>query len=198
MTSETFPGVARVNFRPPSELTEADLVRRARQSDPQAFDLLVERYTPAVYRVVRRLCSDRSEAEAITQEAFLRAWENLPRSKTDGRFWPWLVTIALNAARDALKKARPLDFADLPEEQTQAVPASGPGPEEAIEQAQGLEQLAAAVGRLPLPYRMVIALYYQAGLSYEEVGAALGLPVNTVRTHLRRAKQQLRRSLEAA
>jgi RNA polymerase sigma-70 factor, ECF subfamily len=163
--------------------------------DPAAFNILIERHTPALYGIIRRMCSDRAEAEAITQEAFLRAWENLPRSKTGQPFWPWLVQIAVNAARDALKKSRPLDFADLPDA-GQTLAADDPGREESLERAEVLVRLGAAVERLPVPYRMVIAMRYQGEMSYEEIAAALRLPVNTVRTHLRRAKQRLRQLLE--
>ena len=106
------------------------------------------------------------------------------------------MQIAVNAARDALKKSRPLDFADLPDDPEQTLAAADPGPEEMIEQAEVLVRLAAAVEQLPVPYRMVVALRYQAEMSYEEIAAALNLPVNTVRTHLRRAKQRLRQLLE--
>jgi RNA polymerase sigma-70 factor (ECF subfamily) len=178
------------------ELSDAELVGLSLHDDPEAFNVLIERHTPALYRIVRRMCSDRAEAEAITQEAFLRAWENLPRSKTGQPFWPWLVQIAVNAARDALKKSRPLDFADLPDDPEQVLATDTPGPEETVERAEVLARLGAAVEQLPVPYRMVIALRYQGEMSYEEIAAALRLPVNTVRTHLRRAKQRLRQLLE--
>ena len=56
----------------------------------------------------------RAEPESIIQEAFLRAWESLNRRKEVAAFLPWVIRIAVNAARDTLKKSRPLDFADLP------------------------------------------------------------------------------------
>jgi RNA polymerase sigma-70 factor (ECF subfamily) len=168
----------------------------AQQGDLAAFNSLIERQSAALYRVVRRMCSDRAEAEALTQEAFLRAWEHLDRWKSDQPFWPWLVRIAVNAARDALKKSRPLDFADLPVDPAESLTTADPGPEAILEQADLMGKLAAAVECLPGPYKLAITLRYQAELSYEDMAAALNLPVNTVRTHLRRAKQQLRDLLE--
>lgn len=177
-------------------MTDELLVGRVLHGDPAAFNTLIERHTPALYRVVRPMCCDRAEAEAITQEAFLRAWEHLAQYKIDQPFRPWLVRIAMNAARDALRKSGPLDFSDLPEDAAQTITADDPGPEETLEQVTLLTKLAAAVERLPLPYRMVIALRYDAEMSYDEIAAALNLPVNTVRTHLRRAKQRLRAIFE--
>jgi len=179
-----------------SNLNDDELVRRTLTGEVGAYEVLIERYTPQVYRVVRRMCSDRAEAEAITQEAFLRAWEALPRSKYDQPFKPWVMQIAVNAARDSLRKLHPLDFADLPDGEPDDWLDSTPSPEEHLTEAELLTQLAAAVETLPAPYRMVIALRYQAELSYEDIAAAMNLPVNTVRTHLYRAKQQLRDGLE--
>lgn len=177
-------------------LSDDELVRRTLRGDDEAYNMLVERYAPSVYRIVRRMMCDRAEAEAITQEAFLRAWEALPRSKADQPFRPWLIQIAVNAARDALKKSRPLDFADLPDGEHLGLADDAPGPEERLEKAEARKRLAAAVQELPTPYRLVIALRYDAEMSYEDIARATGLPLNTVRTHLRRAKQRLREALE--
>jgi RNA polymerase sigma-70 factor (ECF subfamily) len=196
VNSETFPFVGRIPIRPVVNLSDDELARRALQGDLPAFNRLVEGRTPALYAIIRRMCSDRAEAEAITQEAFLRAWEHLQQWKPDQPFWPWLVKIALNAARDALKKNRPLDFADLPNDPAETVIADDPDPETLLERSDLLVQLTAAVECLPIPYRVAITMRYQAEMSYEEMAVALNLPINTVRTHLRRAKRQLRTLLE--
>ncbi len=197
MKSETFALPARISLRAAVEPSDDELARRAQASDLAAFNTLVERRTSALYSIVRRLCSDRAEAEALTQEAFVRAWEHLDRWDATKPFWPWLVRIAVNAGKDALRKRRPLDFADLPDDSADALPSGEPEPEAALEQIDLTNRLAVAVECLPLPYRLAITLRYQADLSYEEIAATLNLPVNTVRTHLRRAKAQLRALLQA-
>ena len=179
-----------------ANLPDHELVRRALGGESGAYDVLIERHTSAVYRIVRRMCADKAEAEAITQEAFLRAWESLPRSEHERPFRPWVMQIAVNAARDELKGLRPVDFADLRESDVSDVATDKPGPEEWLEQAEALARLAAAVQELPARYRMVIGLRYEAEMSYDEVARALDLPLNTVRTHLRRAKHRLRKALE--
>jgi RNA polymerase sigma-70 factor (ECF subfamily) len=142
------------------------------------------------------MSSDRAEAEAITQQAFLRAWESLKRTKNVQVFLPWLIRIAVNAARDVLRKSRPFDFADLPGEEIQGWADPGQGPEEVVEEGEVLERLAEAVDALPHAYREVIALCYDAEMSYEQMAEVLGLPLNTVRTRLHRAKGRLRGALE--
>jgi RNA polymerase sigma-70 factor (ECF subfamily) len=102
----------------------------------------------------------------------------------------------VNAGRDMLKKSRPMDFADLPSEEVQQLADTRMDLEEAVDEGELLERLAGAVQGLPAPYRMVIALRYEADMSYERMADVLGLPLNTVRTRLYRAKERLRSALE--
>jgi RNA polymerase sigma-70 factor (ECF subfamily) len=191
------------NFVPVNRRSEAELINRSRAGDDQSFAILVRLYTPKLYRVVRRMSSDGSEAEAIVQEAFLRAWRALRTWKArhledpdaSGQpFFSFLVTIALNLGRDRWRKERFLDFGD-PEKTLEWIPDPQPGPEILVETRETLQALAQAVSSLPQPYRIVIALRYDAEMSYEEISQALNLPINTVRTHLHRAKAALRQAL---
>jgi RNA polymerase sigma-70 factor (ECF subfamily) len=177
------------------ERDEAELVRRAQVGDPEAFDRLVGIYTPRLYQIVRRFASDRGEAEAIVQETWLRAWRALPWSVDDRPLAPWLVRIGVNVARDIWRKKKPLDFADVGGEED-FLKDETPGPEERMTQNEALERLVRGVERLRPEYRIVIALRYEGGLSYQEMANVLDLPINTVRTHLHRAKSTLRRWLE--
>ena len=174
---------------------EKELVSRLRAGDEQAFDQIVSAYTPPLYRVVRRIASDQDEAEAILQETFLRFWKALPWYDEERPLLPYLVTIAVNRGRDVWRRSRLVDFTGLGSA-AEDIPGFEPTPESQVEQAEQLQALAEAVARLPLAYRAVIALRYDAGLSYQEIAESLDLPVNTVRTHLRRAKAHLRTQLE--
>lgn len=174
---------------------EQDLVRRAVEGDTQAFDRLVENHSPRLYRLVRRLSPDRGEAEAVVQEAWLRAWKNRRRCAPDRPFFPWLAAIATNAARDAWRKRRPLDFADLGDV-VEGISAEEPSVETRLEAEQARRRLAAMIEGLRPEWRMVLALRYDAGLEYSEISAILGVPLNTVRTHLRRSTAALRAGLE--
>jgi RNA polymerase sigma-70 factor, ECF subfamily len=175
---------------------EQDLIRRARLGDESAFEQLVRAFTPDLYRVIRRMMADQKETEAILQETFWRIWQNLSRYRSDRRFFPYLVTIATNLARDAWRKERKLnpdEFESLSDRSS-----SLPTPENEVEEAELLRSLASAVQQLPFPYRAVIALRYEAELSYDDIASALDLPVNTVRTYLHRAKSVLHENLKEA
>ena len=96
---------------------DAELVRRSRSGEPEAFDLLVERHTRRLYRVVRRLASDSGEAEAIVQETWLRAWRRLPECEESRPLFPWLAKVAMNVARDRWRQEEALAVAaaELPQ-----------------------------------------------------------------------------------
>ncbi len=173
---------------------ERELIRRARAGEEDAFEELVAAFTPDLYHVVRRMTADTDQAEAFVQEAFWRFWQALPRYRDDRRFFPYLATIAANLVRDAWRKDRRIAveniefLSDLPDEQ--------PMPEAVMEDDERLRVLAKTVESLPVQYRTVLALRYDAGLSYEEIAAGMDLPLNTVRTTLHRAKGLLQKRLE--
>ncbi len=178
------------------EPSETDLIRRASQGEASAFDRLVEVHTPRLYRLVRRMAPDQAEAEALVQEAWLRAWKNRQRCSPDRPFFPWLAGIAFNAARDDWRKRRPLDFADVGDS-IDRLPAEEASIEVQVESQQARERLGRYIADLRPEWRIAIALRYDGGLEYTEIAAVVGVPLNTVRTHLRRARESLRARLEA-
>ena len=175
------------------------LVAQHLRGDDQAFAALVARYTAPIFNLAFRLTDDRAEAENATQETFLRAYSALPRSRTDLAFKPWLFQIAVNLCRDLARKKRPAVFADLAQEDEsspeEAIEDETPLPLAQVEERELEKALTRAVADLPEIYRAVVTLRYTEELSYEEIAAVLQLPVNTVRTHLFRAKAMLRKAL---
>jgi len=169
----------------------------AQSGDDEAFNCLVERYNDKLFRLIRRLANDRGEAENIVQEAWLRAWKAIRRCDPNLPFFPWLARIALNVACDVWRKKQPLDFSDIGDQEVEWMDR-GMGPEETILREEALERLQAGLNVLRLEYRMALALRYDAEMSYEETATILGLPINTVRTYLRRGKIHLRRWMEVA
>jgi len=178
--------------------SDEELVRLHLRGDGEAFRELVQRYTGALYNLAYRYTADRMAAEDITQETFLRVYQALPRSRLDLPFKPWLFRIAVNLCRDGAAKKRPLAFAQLGDEDDflgESIPDEDPLPLERVEAEELEEMLRQAVAELRPPYRVAITLRYTEGLSYQEMADVLDIPLNTVRTHLLRAKQRLRQAL---
>jgi RNA polymerase sigma factor, sigma-70 family len=174
---------------------EQELVKRAQAGDEQAFEQLILTYTPALYQVVRRMVEDDSEVEMILQETFWRAWRALDRYKADRPILPYLTTIAVNLLRDRWRSERWLVDGNL-DDLGELLYDSLPSPETQTIAKEELSSLKMAITRLPEAYRTVITLRYGLDLNYEEIAKMLMMPVNTVRTHLHRARALLRTVLE--
>ena len=175
------------------------LVRRFLAGDAGAFDQLVERYTPALFNLAYRLTQDRGEAEQVVQESFIRALGALERVRTDQPLKPWLLQITLNLCRTLHAHQRPLTFSELApqENDTFDVVDESPLPQEWAERSETRRWVRRGIAELPAAYQAVLTLRYTEDLSYEDIARVLGLPINTVRTHLFRAKEQLRLRLAA-
>jgi len=183
-------------------LADEELVRRHLAGDRRAFAVLVERYAGPVFNLAYRLTHDRPEAENIAQETFLRVYQALPQSDWRRPFKPWLFTIAVNLCRDWARRRRMWTFSDLEdragdESGIEALPDEAPLPADRLEEEELRQALQRAVDNLPPAYRAAVVLRYTEGLSYEQIATALDLPLNTVRTHLSRARQRLRAALAA-
>ncbi len=173
------------------------LVRRYLRGDVFAFEQLVERYTPALFNLAYRLTQDRGEAEQVVQETFIRALGALKRVRTDLPLKPWLLQITLNLCRTLHHKQRPLTFSDLSRDDNGEIELAddAPLPHDWAEREETRALVRRALSELPPAYQAVLTLRYNEDLSYEDIARVLALPLNTVRTHLFRAKAQLRSHL---
>lgn len=175
------------------------LLSRYKQGDARAFRELMERYAPSIYNLAYRFLLDPMEAENVTQETFLRVMLSLGRLRLDLPFKPYLFRIAVNLCRDLARKKRTLTFTDLDSSDDASdshFAYDAPEVWERLTDAELAARVNTALADLPPPYQIVLLLRYSEDLSYEEIAHTLDLPLNTVRTHLRRAKQRLRARLE--
>lgn len=174
---------------------DAELVHRARQGDRTAFSELIRRYQRPIYALACALLPDRSEAEDIAQEAFLRAWLNLDLLSDPAKFGPWLRRIVFGVSIDWLRAFRP-DLYRLADTNAESGLLARPAEmESALARLERVElQLRVwdAVARLPARYRLPLTMFHLDGLSHARVGQALGVPESTVRSLVTRAREKLR------
>jgi RNA polymerase sigma-70 factor (ECF subfamily) len=175
--------------------TDQDIAVRFLAGDSQAFGELVARYTSAVFNLAYRYTQNRGEAENITQETFLRAWQALPRLSLDRSLKPYLLRIAVNLCHTWAEKHHAARTVDLDGEEENLATGADDVLDRMTE-AELRDRLNVAIDQLPPLYRTAVTLRYTEELSYEEIALTLNLPLNTVRTHLRRAKARLRELLE--
>jgi RNA polymerase sigma-70 factor (ECF subfamily) len=173
------------------ENNELDLIAQAQQGNRHAFGELVRRYRKGVVNVVYRMCGDNELAKDMAQEAFIRAWQNLPKYQPRSPFRNWLYRIATNATLDALRREKETVDVD-----TYPLSGSGKGLEASTEVKDRAEIIKQAVLALPPSSRSVLVLREYEELSYKEISEALGIPIGTVMSRLNYARQRLSVDLE--
>jgi RNA polymerase sigma-70 factor, ECF subfamily len=173
---------------------ERELVERCRRGDEGAFQELVDRYKDLVFGLIARTVTDRSRAEDLAQDVFLRVYRGLPYFRGDARLSTWVYRIVANAcAQDqARRSARTVP---LPSDGG-ATPPAARSSDRRFGDLELRDRLDKAIARLPAHYRLIVAAHYLDGVQYEDLAEALHLPLGTLKTQLHRAKQQLRRLLE--
>lgn len=171
-------------------MKETITIQKVLAGDTNAYEQLVTRYHVGLIIHCERLVGDRDQAEDIAQESFIKAFNNLREYNPDrSQFSTWLYKIATNKAIDYLRAAK----RKVPVEDIELVADEATPDYEAEETKREVRN---AVTKLEPPHhRFVIEAYYWDGKSYEEIASSLNIPINTVRTWLRRAKQQLRSDL---
>ena len=174
------------------DLEDVDLVAKCLGGELQAFELLMERHERVLFTVALRMLGDREEARDATQNTFLKVYQRLDTFDSSYRFFSWVYKIMLNECLNVQRARRLFSEASGPE------PATSDGPFEAFEAEERRQRVQAALLALPREYREVVVLRHFADLSYEEIAAAAGVPVRTVKSRLYTARQRLGQLLQAA
>jgi RNA polymerase sigma factor (sigma-70 family) len=179
--------------------TDAELVASARHGRPDAYGELVRRYQQVVYNVALRQTGDRQEALDLAQETFVRAYRLLGSFDQTRPFGPWIARVAVHVAVSAYQR-RPAPTVPLvvTHDSERILPDPAPGPEQQALAAERSASLRRAIALLPPHYRAVIELRHFQELTYEEIAAALGIPLSGVKSHLFRARRRLRETLDGS
>jgi RNA polymerase sigma-70 factor (ECF subfamily) len=178
------------------------LVQRAKQGDRTAINALVQKHEERAYKFAYRLTRDPEEAADVVAEAFVRVFKALPNFRGQSTFTTWLYRVLTNCFLDLKKKDKgkhnvSLDVAlqtDESEVHRQIEDPAGT-PQDDLERDERERRLGRAVRRLPEYQRALVVMYHAEGMSYDEIAAALDLPVGTVKSRLNRARLTLRELL---
>ncbi|MGR3985167.1 MAG: RNA polymerase sigma factor RpoE [Gammaproteobacteria bacterium] len=176
------------------------LVRRVKDGDKQAFNLLVLKYQYRIRGLVSRLIRDRSEQEDVVQEAFIKAYRALGRFRGDSAFYTWLYRIAVNTAKNHLLAAsrRPpaqdIDVDDSPFTHARLTEANTP--EAVLQNDRLVDAIRKAMRELPEELHQAITLRELEGLSYEDIAEAMGCPIGTVRSRIFRAREAIHLAMQ--
>lgn len=182
---------------------DAQIVRDVLNGRTEAFEELVERHHRRVFALALRMVGNRSDAEDISQEVFVKLYENLHKYDPAQPLQNWLLRIASNHTLNWLEKHRKGKEVQEKEELGESRPTlrladAAPLPDARVEQRELGEALSAALGRLPDNYRLVVVLKYIEEYTSEEIAEILGAPRNTVKTWILRARDALRTELSTS
>ncbi len=189
-----------------ANLPDADVVALAQQGRESAYRELLRRYERPVFSLVFRMVRDRTVAEDLAQDTFIKVLNHIDKYRPEFKFSSWLFKIANNVAIDHLRR-RQLDTISIDGSPNAASAAEVEATRfELADPAESpLEELASretgsaierAIARLRPEYRACIVLRHVEGRSYEEIAATLDLPLGTVKTFIHRARHQLREQLQ--
>ena len=184
-----------------SRAEDKDLIRAALDGEQDAFKRLMKKYHGAIYHLIVRMIGYNAEAEDLTQEAFIKAFNSLASFNDEFAFSTWLYKIATNNCIDHLRKRKlktlsidkPLPTHDG--ETQMELPDHSYIPDNRILATQQSRAIQNAIDDLPDKYRLVIVMRHQQEKSYDEIAEELQLPLGTVKAHIFRARELLSRAL---
>lgn len=180
MSSESY-------YNPLESAEDWIIVGRAADGDTAAFAVLVRRYAPMMRAYARRILPGSADVDDVVQDAFITAWDRLPKLDDPGRVKSWLMRITSRKAIDRIRATRP--YSDLSETELPAPVQLAP-PRQAEARA-GIAALSDAINRLPDAQRECWVLRELGTYSYEEIADELDIPISTVRGLLARARKDI-------
>ena len=178
------------------------LVERVQKGDKQAFDLLISKYQHRIISLVARYVSDQTEALDVAQEAFIKAYRAIDRFRGDSAFYTWLYRIAINTAKNWLvaKKRRPpatdIDAVDAEQYDMASRLKEQGTPENELMREEIQRTVFDTIAELPDDLRTAIMLRELEGMSYEDIAITMDCPIGTVRSRIFRAREAIEEKLK--
>jgi RNA polymerase sigma-70 factor, ECF subfamily len=179
------------------------LVKRAQAGDRAALSELVQSQQTYVYSIAMSLMHNPADAADMTQEAFVRLMRSLGTYRGETKFTTWLYRLVTNICLDGLRRrGRPIESLDEPISTRSGDDTQTAGerladsdrwtqPEEELALRESAAEVRAALDALPAAQRLALTMHYFEDLRYEDIAEAMGLPLNTVKSHIRRGKERL-------
>jgi RNA polymerase sigma-70 factor, ECF subfamily len=188
-----------------TQLSDQDLVARARKGSEKAYRELLGRYQRPVFSLIFRMVRDRERAEDLAQETFVRVFNNIDRYDDRYKFSSWIFKIANNLTIDSIRRkevptvsmdgSRNAVTPDQIAATTLSIASDDENPEELLEARELGEEIERAIDLLRPDYRTAILLRHVEGRPYEEIAEIMSVPLGTVKTYIHRARHALRESL---
>jgi len=188
--------------RSSKDLDDRTLVDLVLDGDQGAYQVLVQRYQSKVFAVAYGVLHNREDAREVAQEAFIKAYRNLPSFRRDSSFYTWIYRVTVNLGIDFQRKAYRKRETELDETRITPDDAHHTGPRpmatpgQSLERKELAERISAAIDMLPADQRTAVVLREIQGLSYKEIADAMGCAEGTVMSRLFYGRKKLQQILE--
>ncbi len=181
-----------VEISPTLQLTDEDLASKVQKGDLEAFSVLLEKYRPKILRYGNKFLLQPGDIEDVTQDIFLKAYQNIQSFDASRKFSPWIYRIGHNEFINLGKKRKgePLDFFDF--DTFFPHPQSPDTAEKDFDEQVTKIAVNNFLDQLPVKYREPVVLYYIEGLDYKDIADILHIPIGAVGVRLNRAKKKLK------
>lgn len=174
---------------------EESLIKRIAGGEKEFFGELVLKHQDFIFNVVRNFVRFEEEARDITQDVFLKAYENIEKFRGDAKFSSWLYRIAYNLSMNWSERKKGRET-QLDDSFSETVAETGSTADEIFDRELVLSRIMEVIEEIPLKYKVVIKLYYLEEKSYQEIAETLDIPINTVKIQLLRAKDMIRKKVD--
>ncbi len=168
-----------------------DILIRAKAGDINAFEYILSFYEKAIFNYCLHVTKNLEEAKDVTQETFIKVYKNRKSIDTEKNIKTWIFTIATNTAYDLFRSKKRKKEISLDKEDETISTLKAYYPEEGL-----TSDVEKALSKINPEYKKVLILFYQQGFSYQEIADILSIPINTVKTHISRGKEQLKEKLK--
>lgn len=180
-------------------MTEADIIKKCKKGDRDAFDELVKMYQNKVVNIAYGMLSDSDDALDAAQEVFIKVYRGLDSFQEKSSFSTWIYRITSNVCADILRKRQrsivAVSINQSEDEKVMEIKDDAPTPEEYSELSERQAAVREALADIKDEYREIITFFDIEGLSYEKISDILKIPVGTVKSRLNRARAALKKNL---
>jgi len=175
---------------------DSELIEKCCKGDKEAFGKLVEKYKRSIYTFAYQMTHNHEDADDLSQEAFIRAYENLNKFEPGTNFKAWLFRILRNLCIDHLRHTNRFSSESIENTQEQLLTTHNPGPEEKLLISELRQKIFGAIDSLPESQKTVVICREMQGLSHREIAEITQTPEKTVRWRLHQARKKLQKMLK--
>lgn len=173
-------------------MNEKEVIKKVIQGDKQAFGKLAAKYEKFIFNIAKRIVKKEHDAEDVAQEVLLKLYKNMYQFKYESKFSVWLYRIVYNLSINFLNKEKKNQEVNIDD-----ISDSALGLNDFVDKAYDKQLILIysknLLNQLPYHYKVVIDLYYFKEFTYQEIAEELDIPINTVKTHILRAKKTLKK-----